>query len=111
MGKPRKNQNKTLEAFVNGYNTASLIGALEQFENSLAWQVYKAYAAKVQRQYEVDSMDLIGTDGKSHSAAYASGYAKCAEDMTNDFMAGLKATLRNVSPVIENPRPEEDVEV
>ena len=107
MPKPRKTKSK-LETFVTGYSGTKLLGALEQFENSLAWEVFKSYAANVQRQYEVSALDLAGKEERG--ASYASGYAKCAEDMTNDFMTGLKNTVQNVNPVIENVRPEEDVE-
>lgn len=96
-----------LEGFLTGYDSSSLVGVLNTLENNVAWEVFTAYAAKVQRQYEVDALDMTSKFGKDKEAAYASGYAKCAEDMQKDFMQGLKQTVLNVNPVIENVRTEE----
>ena len=106
MKKPKTTRKtKTLEGFITGYDSTNLVGALQSLENSLAWEVYKAYCANVQRQYEVAALDLMAREEKG--ASYASGYAKCAEDMANSFMDGLKKTVLNVNPVIETVRTEE----
>lgn len=103
---PQINQ-KQLKDFLENYDRAALIGALNTLENNTAWDLFKSYAHYVQRTYEVEALDKIGIDGQDKRAAYASGYAKCAEDMPEDFLKGLVNTLRNVNPVIENVRPEE----
>ncbi len=106
MRKPRtKKQTKTLEGFITGYDSTNLVGALQSLEDSMAWEVFKSYCANVQRQYEVAALDLMAREEKGSS--YASGYAKCAEDMANQFMEGLKKTVLNVNPVIETVRVEE----
>ena len=101
----QKKSKKTLENFITGYDSSNLVGALQSLEDSVAWELYKAYCANVQRQYEVAALDISAREEKG--ASYASGYAKCAEDMTNLFMEGLKKTVLNVNPVIETVRVEE----
>ncbi len=96
---------KTLGGYITGYDSSNLVGALQSLEDSLAWEVFQAYCANVQRQYEVAALDLMAREEKGSS--YASGYAKCAEDMALQFMEGLKKTVLNVNPVIETVRTEE----
>ena len=100
-------KNKPLDSYLAGYDSANLIGALETLQNSSAWELYKAYAANVQRRYEVDSLDMAGKTGKDKESAFASGYARCAEDMPTNFMEGLKKTILNINPVIEDARIED----
>ena len=105
-----QNLNQKLNNFkqlIDKYDSVTLIGALNTLEDSVAWQIYQAYCAKVQREYEVMALDLVGKEVKG--AAYASGYARCAEDMQENFVKGLKETLLNISPVVENPRVEDSL--
>lgn len=107
--KQRKTRQKNLtpdQVFAK-YDSVTLLALIRSFEASEGWDVFKAYASIIQRQYEVDALDRAGKKDESVPVAFASGYAKCAEDMTKNFMEGLKQTVLNVSPVIKNDRIEE----
>lgn len=104
---PSNQTQPTLKDFLDRYDAVSLIGSINTFENSTAWKLYQAYARYVQRQFEVTALDQMALVGTDKNAAYASGYAKCAEDMVEKFMEGLKQTVLQTSPVVENARPEE----
>ncbi len=95
-----------LQEFLNSYDIQTLRGAVLSFDNSTGWEIMKAYISTVQRRYEVDALDLIGK-GDQAPAAYASGYAKCLDELKNSFVEGLQQTILGRSQVIENIRPEE----
>ena len=101
------NNNTSLEEVFSQYDAVTILGLLNSFENSEAWKVFKAYSRTVQRQYEVDALDRAAKVGEHVPTAFASGYAKCAEDMTRTFMDGLRQTALNLNPVVTNDRIEE----
>lgn len=103
--KPKTQQN-SLESFLNTYPIETLRGSLLAFEGSTGWELLKAYIDTVQRRYEVDALDLIAK-GDTSPAAYASGYAKCLEELKYKFIEGLHQTILGRSQVVEVPRPEE----
>lgn len=107
--KPTLNQNQSpsLKEFLDTYDQRSLLGALNSFEASLGWEVLKAYARMVQRENEITALDLIPKEDMVQAASYASGYAKGVSDLVEQFVPGLQKTITQVSPVIENDRPEE----
>lgn len=96
-----------LDHYFKSYDPVTLTGALNSLESSVAWGIFVAYARMVQRQYEVEALDLLGKEGSTKSAAFASGYAKGVEDVHQLFMTGLINTINNVSLAVENPPPEE----
>ena len=108
MKKQTKNPPKTteLKSFLNGYDPVVLRGALLSFEASTGWELLKAYSASVQRRYEVDALDMVAK-GETYQSAYASGYARCAEEMREKFVEGLQQTILGKSQYVEDPRPEE----
>lgn len=97
----------SLQAFLSSYPAVTLHNALGSLEGSTGWEVFRAYVQFVQRRYEVDALDLITQPDKVQAAAYASGYAKCAADLTESFLPGLRTTILGSNGVIENSRPEE----
>lgn len=104
---PQLSQSPNLDEVFNRYDGVTILALINSFENSESWKVFKAYSAMVQRRYEVDALDRAGKKDESIPTAFASGYAKCAEDMCNNFMEGLKQTALNISPVVKNDRIEE----
>ena len=111
MPKPKLQDSKlktqpSLEEFLNTYDAVTLNSALGAFDNSLGWELLKAYADFIRRQYEVTALDLTAKDGQEKAAAYASGYAKaCA--LFPEFVEGLRKTVLGNNGVYEIERPEE----
>lgn len=106
---PQNNPNRSLNDFLAGYNSVTLIGLIETFENGDAWNIFRAYLKLRQREFEVASLDLV-SKGQTHPAAHASGYAQGIEDVADKLMGEMKKFVLNESPVVESPRPEEEVE-
>ncbi len=106
LKKPATKPN-SLKDFLETYDTVTLRSALLSFEDSTGWGVLRAYLAYAQRGYEVDALDKIVKPSETAAAAYASGYAKCAEDIANTFLPELHEKLLGASKVFETPRPEE----
>ena len=99
----------SLERYLQAYDAVTLSKVLSHFETSEGWAMFVAYASMVQRQYEIEALDLLGKEGATKSASFASGYAKGVEDVTQSFLQGLRNTVNNVSMIVEDPRPEEVV--
>lgn len=97
----------SLKDFLETYDTVTLRSALLSFEDSTGWGFLRAYLAYVQRGYEVDALDKIVKPTELQAAAFASGYAKCAEDIASNFLPELHEKLLGQSKVFETPRPED----
>lgn len=106
LKQPLNKQNKNLKDFLDSYDSVTLLSALNSFDNSLGWEILKAYAAFTQRSYEVAALDKIIKNDELQASAYAAGYAKACEDLSL-FSDGLRKTILDSSDVVENPRPEE----
>jgi hypothetical protein len=97
----------TLKEYLDQYDSVTLIAIINAMEDSRAWDVFRAYIKLRQREFEVVALDLMNKDTMVQSAAYASGYAKALDDVSEDLIKQLKDFSLGVSPVVETPRPEE----
>lgn len=95
-----------LDEFLRKYDAGTVAAILNSFESSPAWELFKVYVMTRQREFEVASLDMVKY-GKSHEAAFASGYSAALNDVTSTMIKALKDLAYGTNPVIENPRPEE----
>lgn len=107
LKQPSKIVLPTLKDYLNTYDSVTLIALINAMEDSRAWDIFRAYIKLRQREFEVAALDLMNKDSMVQSAAYASGYAKALDDVSEDLIKQLKDFSLGVSPVVETPRPEE----
>jgi hypothetical protein len=104
---PSLSNTVTLQEFLRQYDPVTLNGVLRSFDSGTGWGVMKAYIKQVQRTYEVDALDLMNKDNQVQAAAYASGYAKALDDMSEKFIEELNDLVLGNTQALETPRPED----
>lgn len=103
----KQSQKNNLKDYLDTYPIETLRGSLLTFEDSMGWNLLKAFSNYTQRQSEVVALDLIAKQDQVQAAAYASGYAKACADLTENFVPTLHSVILGKSSVVEEPRPEE----
>lgn len=108
MLRPKTPPNLTLQEHLSKYDTKVLQGALQQLEDSLFWDIFKAYLKHRQREFEVASLDLACHTNMQAEAAKASGIACALEEVADKYCTDLHQLLSGYTGVVENPSPEEE---
>lgn len=98
----------TFKDFLEKFEPRVLQGAVSQLNDSIAWELMRAFLKVRQREFEIASLDLSGHTGKQHEAAKASGYAQACEDVSDKFMQDLVNTVNGLTGVVEGEVREQE---
>jgi hypothetical protein len=105
--KPPVSTRPTFKELLEKYDSKQLQAAVVGLNDSLPWDLMKAFLKIRQREFEIASLDLVGHSGKSHEAAKASGYAQACEDMSEKFMQDLVNVVNGLNGLVEGAEREE----
>lgn len=108
MRKTKKQTNQSFPEFLKKFEPRVLQGAVSQLNDSLAWELMKAFLKQRQREFEIASLDLSGHTGRYQEAAKASGYAQACEDVADQFIQDLVNVVNGIDGYVEGPARTED---
>lgn len=99
----------TFKDFLDKYPPEVLHAAVNGLQDSISWELMRAFLRTNQRAFEVASLDLMGHSGKGQEAAKASGYAQACEDVADRFMQDLINAVAGKNGLVEGPAREEEI--
>ena len=97
----------SIEDHLTHYDSTTLIKVMSEFDGGIGWEVYKSFLKRKQRESEITCLYKVAQPNGVAEAAYASGYAKAMDDVTEGFISELVQLIKGDTPVVEIPRSEE----
>ena len=107
MPKQKQNQPK-LEEHLNGYDKASLVGAVNSLEGSLGWTVFKSYMEYVAASHAGHAILLAQHTGSTVEASAAAAKAEVLREVAETFLPDLRRRASGASLAVHNPPPTEE---
>ena len=109
MPRPKKQpaQNPTILPLAN-YDTATLLSALQSFEHSIGWEVFKDFVYGNAVMHGIASNQLIQQSGRQFEACAAGAKSEILREMITLFINQLKERLQGNEGIVESHRPEEE---
>jgi hypothetical protein len=93
--------NKEFEAVLDKYDAVSLVGILNSFEDSEAWNLVKAFIYYQAAVHGTMSNVLIQESGKTMEACAAGAKAEVLRELIDNFMDQLRSKIAKKDGVVQ----------
>lgn len=104
----KQNPKTDIQEFLNKYESRSLNGALSSFEDSLGWDLLKAFLYHQASFHAGMSILLSQETGHQFEAASAGAKAEVLRQVAESFVEDLRNKVSGNNGVVESPMPEEE---
>jgi hypothetical protein len=109
MPKRKKAQKSNPDSPLDQYDSVTLMAALNSFERSLGWDVFKSFLYYQAAAHGTMSNVLVQQSGKQAEACAAGAKAEVLREVMDVFMEQLKQKIKGTEGVVESPRPDDEV--
>jgi len=109
MPKPKKQQStsQNLTEALNNYDSKSLLAALNSFEGSLGWEVFKSFIYYQAATHGTMSNSMVQESGKQMEACAAGAKAEVLREVIDQFMDLLKSKVKGFDGVVTQDIPQD----
>ena len=95
-------QTEGFQDTLNKYDATSLLGALNSFETSLGWELFKAFVYYQASVHGTMSNVMIQQTGKTMEACAAGAKAEVLREVLDQFMSQLRDKVVGKDGVVDN---------